>query len=429
MAAARKAWMKRILLGLGLWLVYTANGREIGAGDTVPAILLPVGIVRGDGLALDRFTPVIRALDAAPAERFPPYFVALKHGRLVSRYPVATGILVLPLVAPQVALLDRARPGWDATPASTLWYGRWMAKNASAALAALAGVLLLEVLRRLGLGHVAVPATIVAALGSPLWVIAAQSPWHHGPAALLLTVAILLLLAGPRPPMLLAAGSALATMVACRIPTAVFALPLCGWALWRRPREAPWLLAPLAVGGVALITYNMTVFGTPVGGQSEIESARFALHDVPGSWGNLVDGIRGHPGESEPWAPDLLSLGGSREHRVAGDENGPHPTDRFSVAGRARCTPRRLREVLGLVGRVVLRAAILGGSGSGARHPVCARAGRDAGARALGNEVAARRRSAGRRRAGARRGVLSEHVEHDAPERRPPPRATLELAR
>ena len=38
----------RIALALGLWLAYMANGREIGAGDTIPALLQPIGVARGD---------------------------------------------------------------------------------------------------------------------------------------------------------------------------------------------------------------------------------------------------------------------------------------------------------------------------------------------------------------------------------------------
>src|SRR5207244_6929847 len=71
-------------LGVVLFLVYSANGREIGAGDTVPGILLPVAILRGDGFALERFNRLgwwdPKAL---------PYAVAAKRGHLVSRSPVA----------------------------------------------------------------------------------------------------------------------------------------------------------------------------------------------------------------------------------------------------------------------------------------------------------------------------------------------------
>jgi hypothetical protein len=202
---------RRIALGLGLWLVYVANGREIGAGDTVPALLQPIGVARGDGLALDRFEPVLRSFEP---DRFPPYYASVRHGRIVSRFPAMPVLVGLPLTLPQVAWLDRRRPGWDATPSSLLWYARRIGKGANAAMVAVTGVVLFDVLVALGLGHVAWPATLVAMVGSPLLSVASQSAWHHAPAAFLLVIALRLLLAAPHPARLVAAGCALAAMVA-----------------------------------------------------------------------------------------------------------------------------------------------------------------------------------------------------------------------
>ena len=288
-------WRRRIALGLGLWLAYMANGREIGAGDTIPTLLQPIGVARGDGLALDRFEPMLRSLDPASFEpgRFPPYYASVRHGRLVSRYPAMPVLIALPLTLPQIAYLDVRRPGWDATPSSLLWYARRIGKGANAAIVAVTGVVLFEVLVALGLGHVAWPATLVAMLGSPLCSVASQSAWQHAPAALLLVIALRLLVAARHPATLVAAGSALAAMVACRVPMVVFALPLIAWVAWRRPRDAPGLLAPLAVGAVALVAYNLVVFDALAGGYAELETLRLPIHQVTGSWGNLLDGVAG----------------------------------------------------------------------------------------------------------------------------------------
>ena len=288
-------WGRRLALGVGLWVIFVANGREIGAGDTIPAILLPIAIARGDGFTLDRFEPVISSGDAAATGTGEslPYFAARKRGRLVSRYPVAPVVVALPFTLPQIALLDRWRPGWDATPVGALRYGRWIAKNAAAAVVALAAVLLCQALRAFGLARVALPATLVAALGSPLWTIAAQSPWQHGTGVLALTTAILLLRSAPGRSRALATGLALAVLVAARLPDIVFALPLAGWALLRRPREAPWLAAgPLVVGSL-LAGYNLGWFGTLLGGQVEIEAVRLPMQGLPATWGNPLVGAAG----------------------------------------------------------------------------------------------------------------------------------------
>jgi len=53
-------WWTSVILGLSLLLVYSANSRDLGSVDTVATTLLPLAIVRGDGLALDRFLPIVR---------------------------------------------------------------------------------------------------------------------------------------------------------------------------------------------------------------------------------------------------------------------------------------------------------------------------------------------------------------------------------
>jgi hypothetical protein len=202
-------------------------------------------------------------------------------------------LVVLPLTWAQVALLDLRRPGWDATSESVLSHGRRMAKTASALVVAVTAVVLLDVLYALGLGAVAMAATIVVALGSPLWSIAAQSAWHHGPATLMLTASIWLLLRDRRPATLCAAGCTMAIAVAIRVPMLLFVLPLLAWALGRRPDDARWIVPPLALGAASLIAYNLSVFGTPVGGQRELEVVRLPIHAVAGSWASPLAGAAG----------------------------------------------------------------------------------------------------------------------------------------
>ncbi|HEX3448894.1 MAG TPA: hypothetical protein VHS97_11605, partial [Isosphaeraceae bacterium] len=43
-------WLGSIFLGLALFLVYMSNGRELGTYDTISASLLPLRILRGDGI-------------------------------------------------------------------------------------------------------------------------------------------------------------------------------------------------------------------------------------------------------------------------------------------------------------------------------------------------------------------------------------------
>lgn len=273
-----------------LLVAFLANGREIGSYDTEPTTLTALTLVRGEGIYLDRFAPVLWESDG----RRPPYIG--KAGRhLVSLYPVATALLAAPLVAPQVWLLDRLRPGWDENPALAWMTARTLAKRAAATLAALTGVSLHRLLRRLVPGWAAVIATLVAGLGTDHWVVGSQALWQHGPAALMLTLATLLLLpTGPGRARLAMAGLATAALVACRAIDLIFAVTLLAWVAVRHPRGLwSFLPGPILLGG-ALVAYNVGLFGTLSGGQAQLESVHPRIHGVPGPWsGPLLDGLAG----------------------------------------------------------------------------------------------------------------------------------------
>jgi hypothetical protein len=262
------------LLFVGLLAIYSANGREIGAIDTVSNILLPVAVLRGDGLVLNRFSAIVRD----------QYYVKQRGDELIPRYPVLPALVALPLTWPQLALLDRLLPRWTSDPLVYRWWLHTIAKNAAAVVGALTGVLLYRLLLQLGLAEVALGATLATALGSNLWMVGSQSPWLHGTVALFLTLALVLLVPAPASRWRLAAGGlALAAAVCARPTSAVFALPLALWALLALGRRALWLLVPAAAVGALLLAHNWTVFGNLTGGLGEIEALGHAKHGVEGS--------------------------------------------------------------------------------------------------------------------------------------------------
>lgn len=277
-----------LLVGLGLFLLYSANGRAIGAGDVVPAMFQTVALVRGDGLVLDRFAPRLRTPDG----RLPGY-AADERGHAVSRYPVGPAIVAVPFVAPQVWWLDRQQPGWEQDRAAVRGHVTRMAKHAAALITALAVVLLLRLLRDLGLGQLALPTALIAALGSGYWPTASQALWQHGPAALCLTSTLRLL--QPVKPGLIALASAgllTALLVACRPIDAVFAAAIGLWVLSHHPRPARLAFTlPAVAGGLALAAYNVWFFGHLSGGYVDIERMHPWAHGTRGTFtGSLLGG-------------------------------------------------------------------------------------------------------------------------------------------
>jgi hypothetical protein len=292
----------RLALGLGLFGLYMANGRDIGSGDVVPATYTSVALVRGDGPWVDRFARVLRTADG----RLPGY-VAESRGHIVGCYPVGPGLIAAPLMAPQVWLLDRTRPGWESETGTVRLRCMRMAKTSAAALSAMALVAFHVLLVRLGLGRVALPTCLVVALGSGFWPMASQALWQHGPAALCLTVALLGLIPpscgrhghedvavapGSRRLGHAVAGAATALMVACRPIDAVFAAAIGLWVLVHGRRAERWaFVVPALVLGAALAVFNVWFFDTLTGGYAKIEAMHPWAHGTHGTFtGSLREG-------------------------------------------------------------------------------------------------------------------------------------------
>lgn len=283
----REDWVRLSILGVVLFLVYSANGRPIGALDTMPTTFLPVAIIRGDGPFLDRFQSTLEKEDGSL-----PLHCTWSRGHIVSRYPVGPALMAVPLVLPQVLIVDWLYPGWEQ---ETPYRCFGMAKNASAAIVALLGVALFKLLRMVGVCRMALPAVFAAALGSNLWTVASQSLWQHGPAALALTLSVILLL----PPTLsrtrlYLAGLTTAALVCFRSVDVIFALAIFFWMIRHQPRGLVWFLPFPVLGAVALAGYHYWYFGSIVGGQRQLESLHPALHGFDGAWsGSVLEGALG----------------------------------------------------------------------------------------------------------------------------------------
>ncbi|HEY6045841.1 MAG TPA: hypothetical protein VIU65_04515, partial [Pyrinomonadaceae bacterium] len=115
-----------ILLGLLCFLVYNANLRQIGAGDTVPARYLPLILWHDGTLELDANARLVAHGHSMIPDRSRPagaegkvtYFepsaywmIRTRQHQLASLYPVVTPLLVAPLYVPAVIWLNAH--GWE----------------------------------------------------------------------------------------------------------------------------------------------------------------------------------------------------------------------------------------------------------------------------------------------------------------------------
>jgi hypothetical protein len=285
-----RGWLASACLGACLVFIYLINGRDLGSDDAFSASLLPLYILRGEGVYLENRIPGDRGLKSPLS-----YFWKISHGHVVPLYPLAPGLMAIPFVAPEVAIRDLCRPGWDRDRQYAFNTSVWMAKHAMAVIVALAAIILHRLLLALGVGRAAVPAVLAAFLGSELWTVGSQAAWQHGPAALSLVAAIALLHPLPTNRWRLAlSGAFTGLLVACRLMDVVFAGAIVIWLATTSPRRLLWFLpAPLLIAA-ALLAYNVWFFGSLIGGQVVLEQYHLRRHGVAGTWsGNLLDGLLG----------------------------------------------------------------------------------------------------------------------------------------
>jgi hypothetical protein len=158
-------------LFVSVFLLFNANFRLIGYGDSYPARFIPFVVWSRGTLALASLADEVRM-----AHSDPYWVMRSRQGELISAYPIVTPLLATPLYYPAVKLLD-AR-GWT--------YGRvqrWaeVMEKLSASFLTSAGVALLYLLvRRRAPPGDALLLTAAFAAGTGTWAICSQALWQHG---------------------------------------------------------------------------------------------------------------------------------------------------------------------------------------------------------------------------------------------------------
>jgi hypothetical protein len=255
---------RRLALGLALlaFLVYNANFRLVGAGDTYPARFLPFAVWNHGTLHLDPIREVT-------AQRNPnPYWIQpTPDGHCASLYPVVTPLLVSPFYLP-AALWVR----WTGETYERMsWLGDLLEKLCASLLAALAvGWMYLLLRRRLERPDAAL-LTLAFAFATSTWATGSQALWQHGPAELLLVGTLWFL---DREELstgsLLAAGVLAGLMAANRPPDLLFTAAFGVYVLLRARWRAAWFAGAVAVPGLLAAAYNLAMFRRVSGGYGAI---------------------------------------------------------------------------------------------------------------------------------------------------------------
>jgi hypothetical protein len=278
-------------------LVFNANLRTIGAGDTLPARYLPLILWHDRTIMLDAnerlvahghppSPPIPAAWTKAGVGYFQPrasWLIRTHEGRLASLYPVVAPMLVAPLYLPAVWWLDSK--GWHQPDIDRT--AEIMEKISASLLAAIASVLMFVLLRREG-NRWAFPLALAFAFGTNTWMISSQALWQHGAGELLITLALLLAVARASPLRIGLLGFVCVLIAANRQPDALIAGGFVVAALWDDRRNVVWLLAGAALPLAALLYYNLAFIGELIGG--------YALFDDQGMLPFWHAGVLGVPG-------------------------------------------------------------------------------------------------------------------------------------
>jgi hypothetical protein len=260
------------LVALAVLGVFLIGVKYRPAGDTAPAELLPISIIREGNLDFNEFLPHRGIV----GEGGLPYWLRDINGRVVSEYPIMPGLLNLPVYLAaslfQVDLLERRF-------ALSLW---------TAAVIAAISVFFFQLglLRIAQRRSTALIFSLIYAFATGVWSVACRGLWQHGPALMFFSIALFLLVSD-KDQLIRLAGLFLGLALVNRPSDALLVLPLMVYVLIRRRRTFAGLFALAAIPVILLGVYSLRYRGSILSfGIGRVNS----LGDLNG---NMLTGIAG----------------------------------------------------------------------------------------------------------------------------------------
>lgn len=282
-------WIALALI-LAALVVYNANLRVVGTGDSLASRYVPIALWGWGDTSLH---PVARLSRDGHAD---PYWLMLSPAEeFISTYSLVTPLFVAPLYAPAALYLDSV----DWNEDSVRGVAKLMEKLAASIVAALSGGLMFVLLRRRVDRASAIFLAVAYAFGTSTWAISSQALWQHGPAQVFVLVG--LLFATRSVPLTVGAGIGVlflsAVILANRLPDAplAFGFGLYVFASLPTRRAQVGLVVAGLVGVGLLALFNVAQYGSILGGYERLglRSYTFKRPLLEGLSGMLVSPTRG----------------------------------------------------------------------------------------------------------------------------------------
>jgi hypothetical protein len=280
-----------------LLVIYNSNFRAVQSMDTIPARLLPFGLLLDHSLYLDQWilSPLARSQGARP-----PSYTANSQGHLMSIYPIITTVVVTPLYVLPAWWLSRQSPPLYPHALAFFVIVDTMEKLSASLIAAMSGALLFLALRKMASRNVSLVVALIYGLASNTWAISSQALWRHGLTELSFAFLLWALFRVPDSPSApFWAGLALAVATANKPLEAILIVPLLLYFGRRQRKDWLLFLTPLVALGSLVLAYNLYFFGRLLGGYAPRLGAKVTAHFpflarlVVGLPGSMISPSRG----------------------------------------------------------------------------------------------------------------------------------------
>jgi hypothetical protein len=245
-----------LVIFLVCFLVYnTATGIRM-SGDTTPAQIIPLSILKYGEISADHFLTYFNTTDNLYA------FVEV-NGHYYSYFPIVTPVLVAPLyILPYILGTAMQVPlNSDFIPS--------VARFVAAFIAAAGVVVVYLTLHGLVSRTAALVTTATYAFATSTWAISSQALWQHGMVQLLLALLLFTIVRneeGEAGWHLVAMGVLSGLLAMARPPDALLLIPVIIYVLRYHRGKAHLYLLPAFLAALPFLLYNLSIFGSPLGG-------------------------------------------------------------------------------------------------------------------------------------------------------------------
>ena len=334
-------WLAALLLVVApLGLLFLANNRTMGSGDTIMVMPTASSLVPLGDWNLDEFF-------SSQEKQLLPYFVRQTPQGVYSNYPAGMVTFAVPIAG--AGAIGRSGPGQSR-------HGRTSGEvDGGVAGRRLCRAFLCRGAAR-DHGRAGHGLTMILSVASSFYGTVSQALWQHGGTIFWSLMALAIEFHAARRPcsraQVVLQGFACGMMFACRLTAAAFLLPLGLWIMMRSPRRA---LAVAACAGAATpwAWLYFSIYGTILGPSARMmDGSPWSTRFVGGLAGILIS-----PGRGlfiyQPWMLAALAF-------RPGDRDTNWPAARLEVVLLERHSDTRRTHLLveHVVGRLLLGLAV-----------------------------------------------------------------------